>query len=134
MTRRLLTIDHLRIQARANLPRMVFDFVDGGAGMESALQRNRTAFEGYRLMSRVLNDVRGATTETEIFGKTYSSPFGISPMGLCNIVAPGTDLALARAAAEANVPYCLSSAATTSIEDIAKVTKGNLWLCHRAGR
>ncbi len=124
---RLHTVECLRKAARANLPRMVFDFVDGGSGSESALRRNRTALEDVRLLPRALVDVRDAGIEAQVFGRTYAAPIGVAPMGLCNLVAPGADEALAAAAREANVPYCLSTAATTPIETIAKRAGGSLW-------
>ena len=126
-TARLFTVEHLREAARRRLPKMVFEFVDGGSGSESVLRRNRTAFEDIRLLPRILSDVRNASTEANIFGETYAAPIAIAPMGLCNLIAPGADLALANAAANANIPYCLSTAATTPIELIPKEAKRSLW-------
>lgn len=124
---RYFTIEHLRGGARSRLPKMVFEFVDGGSGTESALRRNRGAFETYRLMPNALIDARSAKTETSVFGQTYSAPFGVSPMGLCNIVSPGTDGAIASAAEEGRIPYCLSTGATTPIEAIAEKAPNSIW-------
>jgi (S)-mandelate dehydrogenase len=124
---RLFTIEHLRAAARRKLPRMAFEFVDGGSGSESALRRNRSALDEVRLLPRMLTDVRDASVKTTIFGREYSAPIAIAPMGLCNLIAPRADAALAAAAANANIPYCLSTAATTSIEEIARAAPANLW-------
>jgi (S)-mandelate dehydrogenase len=124
---RLHTVEHLRAAARARLPQMVFDFVDGGSGSESALRRNRAALEPVRLVPRMARDVREADIGVSLWGRDYSAPVAVAPMGLCNIVAPGTDLALAGTAARGGFPYCLSTAATTTIEAIAPTAAGHLW-------
>jgi len=124
---RFFTIEHLRAGARARLPKMVFEFVDGGSGGESALRRNRSALDDVRLTPRMLTDVRAASAKTSLWGRDYQAPIAVAPMGLANLVAPGTDCALAAAAASAGVPYCLSTAATTPIETIAPLANQNLW-------
>ena len=106
---------------------MVFDFVDGGSGSESALRRNRSALEAVRLVPRMARDVREADIRASLWGREFSAPIAVAPMGLCNIVAPGTDLALAAAAARGGLPYCLSTAATTPIEAIASTAANSLW-------
>lgn len=106
---------------------MVFEFVDGGSGAESTLRRNRTALDEIRLLPRMLRDVRAASARTSLWGRDYSAPIAVAPMGLCNLVAPGTDAALAAAAARAGIPYCLSTAATTPIETIAAAAQQSLW-------
>jgi L-lactate dehydrogenase (cytochrome)/(S)-mandelate dehydrogenase len=121
------TIEHLRRAAARRLPRMVFEFVDGGSGGESALRRNRAALEAVRLVPRMARDVREADIRAQVFGRDYAAPVGVAPMGLCNLIASGADAALAAAAAEACVPYCLSTAATTPIETIAPAAQGSLW-------
>jgi len=120
----LHTVEAMRVAARCKLPRMVFDFVDGGAGGESALRRNIRAFESVRLWPRVLTGAVHRTQTVELLGQHYAAPFGIAPIGMANVVRPGTDAALARAAARAGLCYVLSTAATTSIEDIAAVFRG----------
>ncbi|GEO16706.1 alpha-hydroxy-acid oxidizing enzyme [Microvirga aerophila] len=106
---------------------MVFDYVEGGAGRESTLDRNRKALDAVRLLPRALTDCRSCHMQRELFGSTYAYPFGIAPVGLANLVRHGTDEALARAAVRANIPYALSTAGTTSIERIAKVAPEHAW-------
>jgi L-lactate dehydrogenase (cytochrome)/(S)-mandelate dehydrogenase len=114
-------------RARKRLPRAIFDFIEGGAGSEIAVARNRARFEQIALMPQALRDCSAAHSEVTIFGRRYAAPFGIAPMGFADLVCPGTDRALAQAARAANVPYTLSTAATTSIETIAPIAQDNLW-------
>jgi L-lactate dehydrogenase (cytochrome)/(S)-mandelate dehydrogenase len=75
----------------------------------------------------MLRDVRDANIRATLWGREYSAPIGVAPMGLCNLVAHGTDAALAKAAADAGIPYTLSTAAMTPIETIAATPRRNLW-------
>jgi L-lactate dehydrogenase (cytochrome)/(S)-mandelate dehydrogenase len=86
--------------------------VDG----EVALERNRTAFDRYKLLPRYLIDVEKRSQSVNLFGHEYASPFGISPMGIAGFFRPGADLMLARAAARSDIPYIMSSASCDSIE------------------
>ncbi len=113
--------------ARKRLPRAIFDFVEGGADSEVALARNRARFDEIALVPRTLRDCSGASSEVTLFGRRFAAPFGVAPMGFADLVRPGTDRALARAAKERNIPYVLSTAATTSIEAIRDLARENLW-------
>ncbi|WP_186420531.1 alpha-hydroxy acid oxidase [Bosea sp. CS1GBMeth4] len=113
--------------ARRRLPRAIFDFVEGGAGSEIALARNRARFEEIALLPQALRDCAAATSQVTLFGRRYAAPFGVAPMGFADLIRPGTDRALARAAKERNIPYVLSTAATTSIEAIRDIAQDNLW-------
>lgn len=121
MKRRLHTIAHLRSAARRRLPRLAFDFMDGGAGSERALARNCEAFAKIRMLPRALVGCETRRRAVTIFGEAYAQPFGVAPIGLANLIWPGADEALAAAAAKAQTPYVLSTAGTTSIETIAKI-------------
>ena len=134
MKTRLHTIDHLRRAAKARLPRVVFDFMDGGAGREDGLRRNIAAYEPIRLVPRVLVNCETRSISKELFGRRYAAPFGVAPIGFANMIWPGNDLALARAAAVANIPYTLSTLATTTIEQIAKAAPNHAWFQLYAGR
>ena len=124
---RAASIDDLRSMARRRMPRFAFDFVDGGAENESNLRKNRQAFEDIELLPRYLIDVSAPTTETEFFGKSYSVPFGMAPVAFLNMAWPGADMMLARLAAEKRMPYVISTASSTALEDIAEVADGNAW-------
>lgn len=122
-----INLEDLRQLARRKLPRITFDFIDGGADDEHCLLRNRQAFERYRLLPRYLRDVSQRDLSVTLFGRTYASPIGISPTGLAGLFRPDADLMLAAAAREANIPFLLSSAANASIEDVMAVAPENVW-------
>ena len=128
ITARCLSHEDFRRAARRTLPRMAFDFIDGGAGEERGLGRNVEGFAKLCLVPRAFRNVSIRDQSTELFGKTWASPFAIAPMGLVNILHPKGDLILARCARDAGIPYCLSTAASTTIEDIARAVDGaELW-------
>lgn len=122
-----INLEDLRQLARRKLPRIAFDFIDGGADDERCLRRNREAFERYCLVPRYLRDVSDRDQSVTLFGRRYSSPIGISPTGLAGLFRPGGDLMLAAAAREANVPFLLSSAANASLEDAMPVAPEHVW-------
>jgi (S)-mandelate dehydrogenase len=111
-----INFDDIRVLARKRLPRIAFDFIDGGVDGEAGLERNRAAFDRYKLLPRYLIDVANRSQAVKLFGHDYASPFGISPMGIAGFFRPGADLMLARAAARFDIPYIMSSASCDSIE------------------
>ncbi|HTP62618.1 MAG TPA: alpha-hydroxy acid oxidase [Burkholderiales bacterium] len=121
------SIEDLRRAAKRRLPRAVFDFIDGGAEDELTLRANRAAFERVRLLPRVLVDVSGVDTETQILGKPSKLPIVIAPTGAVGFGWRGGDAALARAAAAFGIPLSLSTSATASIEVVADAGPGRLW-------
>jgi (S)-mandelate dehydrogenase len=121
------SIEDLRQAARRRLPRAVFDFIDGGAEDEVALRGNRAAFERVRFLPRVLVDVSRIDTQTSILGKPSKLPIAIAPTGAVGFGWRGGDIAIAKAAAAAGMPYSLSMSATASIERIAREAPGRLW-------
>jgi len=122
-----INLDDLRTLARRKLPRIAFDFIDGGADDELCPQRNRAAFARYRLVPRYLRDVSRRDQSVVLFGRTYATPVGISPTGLAGLFHPDADLLLAAAAREANVPFLLSSAANAALEDAVAVAPDHVW-------
>ena len=121
------SIADLRSRARRRLPRVVFDFIDGGAGDETALADNQAAFRRLRMVPRVFRACRNRELACTLLGQRYALPFGVTPMGLCNLAWPGTDAALARVCAQAQIPYALSTMASTDIETIAALAPGHVW-------
>lgn len=113
--------------ARGRLPWMVFDYIDGAAGSETGADRNRAAFDAACLRPRILRDVSRRCLETPLFDGTAGRPFGIAPMGMCNLAAPGADLMLARLAARENIPLGVSTVASTPLERMIEVAGGNAW-------
>ena len=121
------TVDDLRALAKARLPRAVFDFYDGGAEDEQTLKANRAAFEQLRWRPQVLRNVSTVHCNSELFGRPLGLPLAIAPTGAAGFGHPDADIGLAQAAARRNIPYTLSSSATTSIETIADKAGGRLW-------
>ncbi|MEM1162326.1 MAG: alpha-hydroxy acid oxidase [Pseudomonadota bacterium] len=116
-----------RIGARRRQPRLIFDFIDGGAGRETALAHNRSAFDPIKLDPKVLVDIENRSVASEILGMETGVPFGVAPMGMCDLAWPGADAALGAAAIERGFPWCLSTAASMAIQDAAKVAPGRSW-------
>ena len=113
--------------AKRRLPWMVFDYIDGSAGLEVGAARNRAALDAIELRPRILRDVSERSLAVPLFGKTARVPFGISPMGMCNLSAPGADLMLARLAGRENVPLGVSTVASTAMEPLIEAAEGNAW-------
>ncbi|MEZ5955611.1 MAG: alpha-hydroxy acid oxidase [Hyphomonadaceae bacterium] len=125
---RARNIADLRRMARVRLPRMVFDYIDGGADDEVTLARNVSRFRDIELVWDVLADVSEIDTRTTIMGAASASPFFISPTATSRLFHPRAgELAVARAAQAAGVPYACSTLASTSVEDIAAVNSGPKW-------
>ena len=124
---RILTIADMRKAAQRRLPRVIFDFVDGASEDELGKARNTAALDAVHVTPNYLIDIGARSQKTELFGRAWDRPVGIAPTGMSNLLWPDADLCLARAAMAANVPYILSTAATTSIEDIGKATEGRFW-------
>ncbi len=122
-----VNIEDLRLIAKRRLPRLCYDFIEGGVEQEVGLQRNIDGFARHRLVPRYLVDVSKRDQSTTVFGRTYASPFGIAPTGLAGLWRHGTDLVLAEAAAQANIPFILSGSANASIEQAVKVAPQHAW-------
>jgi len=122
-----INIEDLRLLARRRLPRAIFDFFDGGAEDEVTLRGNREAFERVRLLPKVLVDVSAVDLRTKILGETASLPLAIAPTGGISAGRAGAELALARAAKAAGVPFTLATPAAFTIERVAEEVGGRLW-------
>ncbi|MGC1489310.1 MAG: alpha-hydroxy acid oxidase [Albidovulum sp.] len=124
---RIFSTEDARRLAKRRLPRLIFDFIEGAAGREVGATRNVSHFDIIMLQPRVMADVAQCLLATELMGQSYKVPFGIAPMGMCNLVHPKADTALANAAKAMGFPVCLSSAASTSIEDMARLAGSRAW-------
>jgi L-lactate dehydrogenase (cytochrome)/(S)-mandelate dehydrogenase len=109
------------------MPRFAFDYFDGAAEAEGTMARNRAALDACALTPRVLRDVGVRDLSVDLFGARYAAPLGIAPTGLANLARTGADVMLARTAAAMNVPFVLSTAATTTIESVAVVAPAHTW-------
>lgn len=122
-----LTVEDFRLMARARLPKVVFDYIDGGVEDEYALAANQAAFQRRVFVPRYPKNVENRVHATELFGKRYELSFGISPTGFASLFRPGADLMLARAAAKAGIPFVVSGASNSAIEVVTKVAPDNIW-------
>ena len=121
------SIDELRRLAQRRLPRAIFDFFDGGAQDEIVLRDNRDAFRRVRLMPRTLVDVSSVDPSVELLAASASLPMAVAPTGAAGYGWPNGDIAIAKAAVAAGIPYTLSTSATASIEEVARRAPGRLW-------
>ncbi len=120
-------ISDLRTIAKRRLPGGVFDYIDGGAEDELALQRNSSAFADLEFVPRVLRDVSAIDTSTTLLGRSIPFPLVLSPTGFTRIAHSQGELAVARSAARRGLPYGLSTMGTRSIEEVALVSDGPKW-------
>lgn len=118
--RKVLSLEDLESLARRRLPGPLFGYVQGGSETNSSLESNRTSFQHYGFVTRILRDIMSRSLETRLMGRTYGAPFGIAPMGICALTAFDGDLVLARAARQANIPMVISAASLISLEEIAE--------------
>lgn len=127
MNKRIVNIEDFRRDAKKRLPKMVFDFLEGGALDELTLRTNQTQFEALLLRQRALVDVAGIDTTTTVLGQKLSFPLMVSPMGLLTTFHPSADLAVARAAAQAGSIFIHSAWSGCSLEDVVREAPHNTW-------
>ncbi len=125
--RKAADVDDLRRIAKRRLPGGVFDYIDGGAEDERSAQSNVDGFAKIEFKPRVLNDVSDVDTSTTLLGKQIPLPLALSPTGFGRIAHSQGELAVARAAQRAGLPYSLSTMGTRSIEEVATVNSGTKW-------
>jgi (S)-mandelate dehydrogenase len=126
--RRAHSIDELREVARRRVPNFCFEYVEGGSDDEVTLKRNRSVFEEIGFVPRTLVDVSARSQAVDLFGKPSAAPFMIGPTGFSGLLTRDGDLALARAAASAGIPYILSNASTMRLEEVVQRAGGRIWM------
>ncbi len=124
---RAASVEDLRRIARRRLPRGVFDYIDGAAEDERTLAANSRAFAEAEFRPRVLQGIGGADPAGSVLGRAVPYPLVLAPTGFTRIADPDGELAVARAAARAGLPYTLSTLGTRSIEEVRAVSDGRLW-------
>ncbi len=119
------SIDELNRLAKKSVPGVIYDYIEGGAEDEITMARNRASFQNYEFMPRVLNNVKNIDLTTSMLGKRYSMPLFLAPTGMSRLFHYRGETAVAGAARKRGIPYALSTVATASIEDIAKLSGGS---------
>ncbi len=132
-TRTIFDAEDARYFAAKRLPKLVFDFIDGSTGREQAERENRLALQRIKLQPRVLVNVEDIDLSTEILGQSSSVPFGVAPMGMCNLTWPKSDQTIARQALTRCFPHCVSTASSTTMEDSRNLSGENAWFQLYAG-
>jgi len=122
-----INVDDYRRLAQRRLPRMVFDYLDGGAGDEIGVSSNREAFSKLRFLPKRLQDVGTIDLRGELLGAGTTAPVFIAPLGGAQWLWPHGDIALARAAARTGVPFVLSSISHDRIEDVVASAPELVW-------
>lgn len=113
--------------ARKRLPRLLFDYIDGGSYGELTLARNVSAFQSIALRQRVMRDVSTLNMKTNWFGQDASMPIGLGPVGFSGMYARRGEVQAARAAHKAGVPFCLSTLSICGLEEVATQSGAPAW-------
>lgn len=116
--RHILSLDDFDHAARSYLPRMIYGFIAGAVETATGMRRAAEAYENYTFVPRTLRDVASRDMSVNLFGRRYSVPFGIAPMGGAAIAAYCGDLAFAEAAARTNQPMIMSASSLIPLEEV----------------
>ena len=127
MDNRYPSVEDLRKLAKKRIPKFAFEYLDGGCNEDVNIKKNTERIRKIELKPEYLIDYKTTSLKTEIFGKNYDAPFGISPIGLQGLMWPKSPEILAKAAFDNNIPFILSTVTTSSIETISEITEGNAW-------
>ena len=127
MDNRYPSVEDLRKLAKKRIPKFAFEYLDGGCNEDVNIKKNTERIRKIELKPEYLIDYKTANLKTELFGKNYDAPFGISPIGLQGLMWPKSPEILAKAAFDNNIPFILSTVTTSSIETISEITEGNAW-------
>lgn len=118
----------LEEKAKKRMSKQAYAYVAGGAGLENTIASNRSSFEKYQIVPRMLRNVSERDTSIELFGRKLSSPLILSPVGVLEMVHHEADVAVGRAAAAESVPYILSNQASKPMEAVAAAMgRGERW-------
>ncbi len=120
-------IEDLRQEARRKVPISFFDYAEGGSYAEQTLRANCADLERIKLRQRILVDVSKRTTKTTIVGEPVALPLALAPIGLCGMQHGDGEILACRAAQAAGIPFCLSTMAICSIEDVAGAVDKPFW-------
>ena len=124
---RVLNIEDLRRAAKRRLPRLVFDYIDGGAEAELTLRANCRAFEAVTFRPRCAVATPACDLRTTVLGTPLSMPLILAPVGSSRLIYPRGEEVAAQAAGAAGIAYALSTLSGCRLEDVAAASKGPVW-------
>jgi len=127
LRRRYPMVGDLEKRAKWRIPRFAYEFLQGGAGDETGLNRNRTALQAVEVVPRYGIDVSRVDTSVELFGHRYAAPIGISPIGFDGMMWPGATERFAKAAQAHNIPYMVGTLACATIEKVVEWAPDVTW-------
>jgi lactate 2-monooxygenase len=110
----------LEQQAIENMPADACSYIVGGAGLQKSIENNRSGFDKYQIVPRMLKNVENRDTSTQILDIDFPSPFFVCPIGVAEMVHPEGDLAIARGASPTGIPYIFSNQASFPMEACTK--------------
>lgn len=117
---RAASVADFRALARRRLPRIFFEYIDGGSYDEVTLRRNVSDLAALALRQRVMRDMSVLDTTVQTLGQSLSLPIGLAPVGMAGMYGRRGEVQAARAAAAAGVPFCLSTVGICSVEEVAR--------------
>jgi len=121
------SVADLKRLTKKRIPQFAYEYLVGGCNNDRAVSHNRDALDNVFLQPSYLSRTQAASLKTTALGVQYDAPFGIAPLGLSGLIWPKAAEYHASAAKKANIPYILSTLASTSIEDAAACAGSNLW-------
>lgn len=127
MAEKIVSVQDMRRVAQRLLPRMVFDFLEGGALDEQTLRENQTDFASLRLRQRILQDISSSDLQTDVLGQRIAMPLMISPMGLLGLFHHHGDLAMANAAKRGGIIFVHSAWSGWALEDVVNEAPDSTW-------
>ena len=128
MGQKIFSVRDFQSAAKRRLPRIVFDFLEGGALDEITLRENRSDFDILHVVQRVLCDVRQVELGTNLLGRPLAMPIVVSPMGGLALYHPEGDLAIARAAHKAGTVFIHSAWSSSPLEQVVAIAPHSTWV------
>src|SRR5256714_3572539 len=122
-----LKLDDFEPEARAVLPKGIYDYIAGGSEDEAALRSNREAFARYRFRFKILASADHPDLSSEVFGQRFQMPVHLAPTAIQRMAHPDGETAAYRAASEAGIAYALSTLSSAAIEEVAAAAAGRRW-------
>jgi L-lactate dehydrogenase (cytochrome) len=124
---RAASVSDYRELARRRLPKIFFEYIDGGSYAEQTLRRNVEDLEAIALRQRVMRDMTKLDMSVETLGQTLAMPIGLAPVGMAGMYGRRGETQAARAAAAVGVPFCLSTVGVCTIAEVHKAAAAPPW-------